>query len=343
MADKENNPEQAVNNTPLSEPIEKKLSEKFLLDDIEWVIVNAYDYNYGGERRVRAFAHPYIKKESAEKRADDVLGVGGWTTDFSMPDQEGRFKFKLSIKPPEGDDWIEKINGASINMDAKGGFKENAFETAITFAAKRAFAQIGIGRYLRLVPHREVQISTDFKEGWNYYRFRSNVDKGKYVSIYWKPPRLPESALHPEDSYPDETDNTDNNENSGRRIEDADPLEARPASETQWDKLQAYYQALPDEEKDRWYNYLYEDEVDNETAEVTKTRRRRLSAAGANNILESFQKGYGNLNNNMIPEKLAKPVSSSDMPAGNPADDEVRKAREAAQEKKSQSRCPKEN
>lgn len=276
--------------------LEEKLMAKFRLRDVEWVIVNAYDYMRNGTHEAKAYAKPYIKKESAERRADEVLGTLNWKNDHSMPDNAGRFKYKLEIRKDSDSPWVPKHDGGSIDQNAKGGFADNAFETALSFSEKRAWAKFGIGRYLKLVPQVQVQVSMDWKEGWNRYSFRSNIDNNKRTTIYWRAPQLPEWAMHPEDEYEDRPNPGDNPN---------PPTQTEPATDEQWNELTMFYSNLPEKGKDSWYQYLYEDQVDDETGEVIGSERRELTEEYAEKLLVNMRNRYGNLNDDGVPEKIA--------------------------------------
>lgn len=306
--------------------IEERLMEKFHLKDIEWVIVNAFDFKTSNGIMKKAFAMPYIKKESAERRADKVLGPFNWENDYAMPDGAGRFKYLLKIRESHGSDWIKKHSGGSISQSAGGQLSDNAFESALSFAEKRAWAKIGIGRYLKLVPQIEVQTSDDWQEGWSKYRFKSKVDKNETVSFYWRDPQLPEWALHPEDEYNDQGSNTE-------PPPPPDKDKMTKAGKGHWKVIMAYYNNIPDEQKVQWDNYLFVDEVDDDTGEVTGTRQREISVATAKKFIASMETGYGHLTDKGIPEKYAepKPEPEEDL---SPEDQEIKDLRDSANEKK---------
>lgn len=298
MADQEK-PE---SNSPFPDEITKKLNRKFRLKDIEWIIIHAYDFTYSGDWKIKAFAQPYIKKESAERHADEVLGHDNWENDFSMPDANGRFKFVINVRADADSEWIPRRSAGSIDQNAKGGFASDAFEISESFAEKRAWAKHGIGRYLKRVPQTQVQVSGSYKEGWNKHSFKSNV-KDKKVSFYWKPPQLPEWALHEDDSYQDNNKGEDPTmPKSGSSKEEKQ--KKQPAGKGDWKIIDAYYANIPDDEKDKWDEYLFKDEI--EDGEVVGKTRRKISAGMANKIISSMKDGYGELNENGIPEDIAE-------------------------------------
>lgn len=331
--------------------LERKLHEKFRLDDIEWVIVHAYDYETrNNDHIIKAYAQPYIKKESAERRADIVFGAMNWRNDYNMPDSSGRFKYKLEFRKDapdladgEQNEWIPKIEGGSIDSAAKGGFSDKAFEVALSFAEKRAWSKAGIGRYLKLVPQIECRVSESWVEGWNRYSFRSKVkgskDNPQYITIYWEEPNLPEWALHEEDK-------------GKQKMQEAEPGQQQPqepqqpgskknpqpmaANDAQWELMIHYYDNMPEKEKGKWQPYMFVEEVDDETGEVVDTNRRQLSADAASKIITSLEKGYGKLNENNVPEafaskKEAENLTEEDLTA---EDQEIKDMRDKANEKK---------
>lgn len=332
--------------------LEKKLHEKFLIKDIEWVIVNAFDFENSNGHFIKAFAQPYIKKESAERRADIVFGAMNWRNDYNMPDSQGRFKYKIELRkdsadlmPDEENEWVPKVEGGSIDTNARGGFSDKAFEVALSFAEKRAWAKVGIGRYLKLVPQIEVRISTDWQEGWNKYSFRSKAKGSKdnpvYINFYWEDPQLPQWALNEEEKniYA----NTNPKSSTGKQAPTETkqkPKKAMPAGEAQWELMLAYYNNMPETAQEKWHNYLFEDQVEEETGEVTGSTRRNLSADMASKIIASLEKGYGELNEDNIPEafvgkKKAEQATEEDFTGeANPDDEEIKNMREQANEKK---------
>lgn len=295
MADQENSQDQH----PFRDELTRKLNEKFRLKDIEWILIHAYDFTYNNNWKLKAFAQPYIKKESAERRADEVLGHSNWENDFTMPDRQGRFKFQISIRKDPDAEWISKRSAGSIDQNAKGGFASDAFEISESFAEKRTWAKHGIGRYLKRVPQTQVQVSSSYKEGWNKHRFKSNV-KEKKVSFYWKPPQLPGWALHEEDSY----DDNNSGEEPDMPAPEEDKTKKVPASEAQWATIDNYYANIPDNEKDKWEDYLFVDEIEN--GEVVGKRRRKISESTADKIITSMKQGYGALNDDGVPEDIAE-------------------------------------
>ena len=269
-----------------------QLCEKFKFNDIEFVVVNAYDYESRNGHVIKAFVLPYIKKESGEQRLDEVLGAENWENDFTFPDEHGRIKYKIKWRKPDSDEWLFKQEGASLDTRERGQFSNTAFESALAFAEKRCLAKLGIGRYLKLCPEIEVTVSRDWQPGWNKYAFRSKTIKdqnnnGKYLSFYYQDPMLPKDYLHEDEKHLADEVNDGN----------------KPTPQ-QWDQIEKYYKAFDLEERDKWNEYLYQEEVDNETGAVSY-KRRNISQDRAVQILASMRKGYGKLIDG-VPENYSK-------------------------------------
>jgi len=280
------------------------LCERFRYTDIEFVIVNAFDYNTQNGQQIKAFALPYIKKESGEQRLDEVLGVDNWENDFTFPDAQGRIKYKIKFRVGEGDDWREKNEGSTIDTSDRGQFSKTAFESGLAFAEKRCIAKLGVGRYLKLCPDLQVEISHGFQPGWNKYSFKSKVDKTNYVSFWWKEPMLPKEFLHPDDMHlADQID--DDTSNLKSKPKSKPKPKAQPASDAQWDIIETYYKALPLAEQDKWTSHLYTEHVNNETGSVS-TERRNISREYGAKIIKSLESGYGELIDG-YPSKLPEP------------------------------------
>lgn len=284
--------------------ITKRLNEKFRLKDVEWVVVNAYDYTFGQKHVVNVYAQPYIKKEAAEMRADQVLGHRNWENDFSMPDSNGRFKYVLRARTGEESPWIPRRAAGSLDQNASGGFASDAFEIAASYAEKRAWSKLGVGRYLRQVPQTECQVSGSYKDGWNRYTIKSKV-KGKKIKIYWRPPQLPEWAMHPDDSYEDINQGEDPDmPGDGQKEPQQAKRDKAPASKKHWKMIDAYFTNIPDDEQDKWDDVLFKDEIEN--GEIVGKKRRKISAGFAGKIINKMIEGYGELNDNGVPSDIAE-------------------------------------
>lgn len=283
------------------------LQKKFHPDDVEWVIVNAYDYQASGAHVIKAFAQPFIRKEVAEKAADEIFGVGNWENGYEMPDNQGRIKYWIRFRLQPGGEWIYRYEGSSINLDAKGQFKSDAFEIALTFAEKRTWAKIGVGRYLKAISPIQVETSSNWMAGWNKYRIRSRVHydvqdgrrRGKPINFFWQNPQLPAHALPEGFTYGERPERE-------QRSSQPVPKKTAPATDEHWKVIMAYYDNMSDAEMAEWSPYLFTETIDEETGEVTAMDRKNLSAEYAKKVINSLMRGFGKLNPQGVPEKLTQ-------------------------------------
>jgi len=279
------------------------LCERFKYSDIEFVIVNAFDYNSRNGYHIKAFALPYIKKESGEQRLDEVLGVDNWENDFTFPDPQGRLKYKIKFRVPGSDEWREKNEGATIDTSDRGQFSKTAFESGLAFAEKRCLAKLGIGRYLKLCPDMQVTISEMFEPGWNKYSFKSKVGNNEYVNFWWQDPMLPKEFLHPDEE--DLAQPIDDAPQAKPKQKPKPQPDKEPATDKQWDVIESYYKALPLAEQEKWTTHLYTEHVNNESGSITNERKNISRAFGAK-IIKSLESGYGELVNGH-PSKITNP------------------------------------
>lgn len=270
------------------EDLYEQLSKPFPPDCVEWLILNAKDVRQGGDFWVYAIASPYIQKESAEDRADEVFGPDNWENHFSFPDEHGRFHYWIDYE------WngkqVRKKAGGSLDADAKGKFSDSDFEIALSYAEKRCWQKIGIGRYLKLVKPKKVVTKLDFQAGWERYSFQSDWQKkkqgqAKYITFYWKEPTLPNKALPQE--YRDQS--FDDTESSERQTITA-------ATEEQWEKMEAYleYAPAPEDEQIREviYNQIVDENREDSTGEVTY-ERKKLTKESAEMVIGRLEDKYG--------------------------------------------------
>lgn len=95
----------------------------------------------------RALAIAYVDARVVMDRLDDVFGVGGWQTAYSVV-QDG-VVCKLRVKVAS--EWIEHHDVGSFSEQPDDGDKLKA---AFSDSLKRAAVHIGIGRYLYRLPHQ---------------------------------------------------------------------------------------------------------------------------------------------------------------------------------------------
>lgn len=281
--------------------ITDQLSAKFRFSDIEFIVVNAYDFSTRNGYQIKCFVIPYIKKESGEERMDDVFGVDNWKNDFQMPGPNNLIKYKLIYRVPGSDEWHEKYEGSSLDTRERGQFSQTAFESALAFAEKRALAKLGVGRYLKLCPQIEVRTSETWVEGWERYSFRSRVHKGqdnkpKYVNIYWEPPILPKEYLHEDDYHLLEQVVDDNPSEKQSPQPKKQASQPKAADKKQWGVIESYFEAFDLEDQNLWESYLYNTTTNEEDGSVSH-HRKKISSAYADRIIGKLEKAYGPLEN----------------------------------------------
>ncbi len=118
----------------------------------------------------RAMALAYVDARVIQNRLDEVLGVTGWTDEYT-PLANGSMLCKLSLKM--GDEWVSKMDVGGESEQADEGDRTKA---AVSDALKRAAVKFGIGRYLYRLGAQWVDYDTQ---------------KKKFV----KPPTLPPAAV----------------------------------------------------------------------------------------------------------------------------------------------------
>lgn len=267
-----------------------QLSKPFPPDCVEWLILNAKDVKQQNDFWVYAIASPYIQKESAEDRADQVFGPNNWENDFTFPNSNGRFVYRIQYE------WNGKLTtkkaGGSVATDSKGGFNDSDFEIALSYAEKRCWQKIGIGRYLKLVKPKKVTTKLDFEAGWERYSFESKWQKSgkgkpKYIKFWWKQPSLPNKAL-PEEYQDQNFDDTGSPDRKPTKV----------ATEEQWEQMEAYleYAPSPEDEQIREviYNEIVDEKGEDHTGEVTY-ERKKFTFEFAEKVIDRLSDKYGPL------------------------------------------------
>jgi len=157
------------------------IRKPFNVNEVEWRIQSS------GEKgeKVWAIVVPYITARAVHDRLDESFGMTGWYTEFRVMEVPGgvsgiicRMHYCVEI-----DDWQWKENGASqTNIEPfKGGLSD---------AEKRAFEELGGGRYL-------YSLKTQFAETANSRSAKCPEwakTKGG-TAFYWGAPLLPEWAI----------------------------------------------------------------------------------------------------------------------------------------------------
>lgn len=124
------------------DPIQKALSEVFDPAEVRWK-PQAVSGN-------RAMAIAYVDARVIQDRLDDVLGISGWQTKFTVL-PEGSVVCALSVRI--NNEWITKEDVGSQSDQPDDGDKMKA---AFSDALKRAAVHFGISRYLYRLPHQWV-------------------------------------------------------------------------------------------------------------------------------------------------------------------------------------------
>lgn len=152
--------------------IRQALAASFHPEDIEWRVQSSGKNN--GQIWARVFA--YVTSRAIQDRLDEVLGIGGWQTDF-REGPGGGVICRLSVLI-DGQ-WVCKEDGAE-NTDiekVKGG---------LSGAIKRAAVHVGIGRYL-------YKLDADYALISDKGAYRDKTKDGTWFR--WTPPALPSWAV----------------------------------------------------------------------------------------------------------------------------------------------------
>ena len=114
----------------LSEPIQYKVKPKQVVKN-----------KNGG---YAALALGYISREQVQARLDEVVGAGGWKTEYQVISDTGKIvECQLSLTV-DGEHWITKADVGSPQGQDEGDEWKGAFSDAL----KRAASHWGIGRFL---------------------------------------------------------------------------------------------------------------------------------------------------------------------------------------------------
>lgn len=159
------------------EEIQRRLSEPFSEDEIEWRVMRSFTARSG---KKYAFVAAYVESRAIMNRLDTVMGIGNWENDFR--ELHNGILCGIKIHLPNGKT-VTKYDGADLTAfeATKGG---------ISGAFKRAAVHFGIGRYLYNLQEEMVQIFPNKNQGKIYMR-----DNKSKIEGYWNPPQLPDWAL----------------------------------------------------------------------------------------------------------------------------------------------------
>lgn len=162
------------------------IAAPFFTQEVEWRIQRS---GSKGDNKVWAIAVPYITARAVHNRLDEAFDPWGWRTEFNVMEVPGGVSgviCRLWFVNPDNNEWEWKENGAGqTNMEAfKGGLSD---------AEKRAFEQLGGGRYLYSLDEEFVETSPTKSGKYPFYARLKKEDGG--TVFYWGPPLLPEWAV----------------------------------------------------------------------------------------------------------------------------------------------------
>lgn len=147
----------------------------FSPEDIEWRV------GQSNRDETKAMVLAYIDSRAVQHRLDEVFGPAGWST--TMHDTAKGMLCTLTVTLPDGS-VVSRTDGADYTdvEPTKGG---------ISSALKRAFAQLGGGRYLYELPDFWVDLVRERGNGLQY----AGRTKDKSATLYFRPPTLPAKFL----------------------------------------------------------------------------------------------------------------------------------------------------
>ncbi|MFS0753010.1 Rad52/Rad22 family DNA repair protein [Oceanobacillus sp. 1P07AA] len=160
------------------EEIQKKLSEPFKADEVEWRVLRTIQAKNSGKCYV--FVTPYVQSRAIMIRLDEVVGIGNWENEF----KEMHNGILCGIK-------IHFSNGKTLTKwDGADPTDFESTKGGISNASKRAAVQWGIGRYLYKVNEMMVELHQERKEN----NMKYHNDKRHGIKGYWYTPQLPQWA-----------------------------------------------------------------------------------------------------------------------------------------------------
>jgi hypothetical protein len=114
-----------------------QLAAPFAVDDVEWRPSGKTGANQ------RSSLVPYVDARTIQQRLDDVVGIGGWSFDWTPVAVEGG-----EVKQAKG---VLTVLGVS-KADVGTASNWEASKGAVSDALKRAAVMFGLGRYLYELP-----------------------------------------------------------------------------------------------------------------------------------------------------------------------------------------------
>jgi hypothetical protein len=114
--------------------IEAALARPFAPSEVKWKPAMV--------KNDRCLAMAYIDARAVQDRLDEVMGIGGWKTEYH---QIGTDNFECRLSLRIGRQWITKADVGSTSEQPDAG---DRLKAAYSDALKRAAVAFGVGRYL---------------------------------------------------------------------------------------------------------------------------------------------------------------------------------------------------
>ena len=159
------------------------LQAPFPKEDIEWRVSRSGVKKDGD---VWATVLAYITARAVHQRLDEVFGLGGWKNEFRQfsTGATNGIICRLWFRDPDTGEWVWKENGAA-ETDIE------SFKGGLSSSEKRAFAELGGGRYLYRLTENLAVTGTQKSDATPNYGKTSKEKK----MFFWGPPALPAWAL----------------------------------------------------------------------------------------------------------------------------------------------------
>jgi len=158
------------------------IKRPFSADALEWRIQRSGIKN----DKAWAIVVPYITARAVHDRLDEAFDPWRWRTEFramEIPGGESGVICRLWYRNPESDQWDWKENGAD-QSDIE------AFKGGISDSEKRAFEELGGGRYLYALSEMFAETASTSSAKCPFY---AKTKEG--TVFYWGPPMLPDWAI----------------------------------------------------------------------------------------------------------------------------------------------------
>jgi hypothetical protein len=171
-----------------AEEVAEILARPFDSNDIEWRLTRN---GVGKKGNKWAICVPYITARAVHTRLDEAFGSFNWRNEFrveAVPGGAAGIICRTWYRHPDITDrqWEWKENGA-------GQSDIEPFKGGLSDAEKRAFEQLGGGRYLYSLEESFAEISETQSEMTPHYARTAAKDGNE--PFYWGPPPLPDFAI----------------------------------------------------------------------------------------------------------------------------------------------------